>query len=121
TIIASVTLLIGSSGVFMELQAALNTIWDVKQQPGAGIWGFIKHRLLSFAMVLSIGFLLLVSLILTAAISGVSKKFSFWMPGLEALSQILNFAASFGVITLLFALIFKYMPDVRMPWRVVWI
>jgi membrane protein len=121
TIIATVTLILGSTGVFMELQAALNTIWDVKQQPGAGIWGFVKHRLLSFAMVLTIGFLLLVSLVVTAAITVIGKKVSAWMPGMEAISQILNFVASFGIITVLFAFIFKYMPDVRMPWKVVWI
>jgi membrane protein len=105
----------------MELQAALNTIWEVKQQPGAGIWSFIKHRLLSFAMVLSIGFLLLVSLMLTAAISALGKFVGSHIQGIEAFSQVLNFVASFGVITLLFAFIFKYMPDVHLPWRDVWV
>lgn len=121
TVIAVVTLLLGSTGVFMELQAALNRIWEVEPKPGAGIWGFVRQRLLSFAMVLSVGFLLLVSLILTAAISGFGKYMAGVMPSLEAISQILNFVASFGVITVLFALIFKYMPDVRMPWREVWV
>jgi membrane protein len=121
TIIATVTLILGSTGVFLELQASLNTIWDVKQQPGAGIWSFIRHRLISFAMVLTIGFLLLVSLVLTAAIAGIGKMMGSWMPGMEAFSQILNFVASFGVITVLFAFIFKFMPDVTIPWRTVWI
>lgn len=121
SVIAIVTLLIGSTGVFMELQAALNRIWEVEVKPGTGIWGFVRQRLLSFAMVLSVGFLLLVSLILTAAISGFGKYLSGAMPGLEAISQILNSVASFGVITVLMALIFKYMPDVRMPWREVWL
>lgn len=121
TVMAGVTLLIGSTGVFMELQAALNTVWDVKQQPGAGIWGFIRHRLLSFAMVLTIGFLLLVSLALTAALSAVGKMVGSWIPSLEAVSQVLNFIASFGVIMALFALIFKFMPDVKIPWHDVWI
>jgi membrane protein len=121
TIIATVTLVLGASGVFMELQAALNTIWNVKQEPGAGIWGFIKHRLLSFAMVLSIGFLLLVSLVLTAAIAAIGKMIGSWMPGMEALSQILNFVASFGIIMLLFAFMFKFMPDAHIPWKTVWI
>lgn len=120
TTVAVVTLLLGSTGVFMELQAALNTIWEVKQQPGAGIWSFIQHRLLSFAMVLSIGFLLLVSLVLTTAISTLGKFIGSRIHGIEAFSQVLNFAASFGVITVLFAFIFKYMPDVRLPWRDVW-
>src|SRR3954469_25868361 len=121
SIMAVVTLLLGSTGVFMELQAALNKIWDVKQEPGAGIWGFIKHRLLSFAMVLTIGFLLLVSLVITAAISAVGGMVGKWMPSLEAISQILNFVASFGIITVLFACIFKFMPDVRIPWKTVWV
>jgi membrane protein len=121
TIIATVTLVLGASGVFMELQAALNTIWDVKQQPGAGIWSFVRHRLLSFAMVLTIGFLLLVSLVLTAAIAAIGKVVGSWMPSLEAISQVLNFVASFGIITVLFAFIFKFMPDVKIPWRTVWI
>lgn len=120
TIIATVTLVLGASGVFIELQAALNTIWDVKQQPNAGIWSFIKHRLLSFAMVLTIGFLLLVSMVLTAGIAATGKKFGSMMPGFEAMSQALNFVASFGVITVLFACIFKFMPDAHIPWKLVW-
>jgi membrane protein len=120
TIMAIVTLVLGSTAVFMELQAALNTIWDVKQKPGGGIWNFIKHRLLSFAAVLTIGFLLLVSLVLTAAISSLGKMMGAWMPSLEAMSQILNFVASFGLITVLFAFMYKFMPDVQIPWRVVW-
>jgi membrane protein len=93
----------------------------VKQDPGAGIWGFIKHRLLSFAMVLTIGFLLLVSLVITAAISAFGGMIGKWMPSMEAMSQILNFVASFGIITVLFAFIFKFMPDVQIPWRTVWV
>jgi membrane protein len=121
TIIATATLLLGSTGVFLELQASLNTIWDVKQQPGAGIWSFIKNRLLSFAMVLTIGFLLLVSLVITAAIAAIGKKIGALMPGMEVLSQVLNFIASFGIIMALFAFIFKFMPDAHIPWRTVWL
>src|SRR3954463_7631667 len=121
SIMAVITLLLGSTGMFIELQAALNIVWDVKQQPGTGIWGFIKHRLLSFAMVFTIGFLLLVSLVLTAAISALGGMMSRWMPNMEAMSQILNFVASFGIITVLFVCIFKFMPDVRIPWKTVWV
>jgi membrane protein len=120
TIIAIATLLLGSSGVFLELQAALNRVWEVKQAPGGGIWSFIKNRLLSFAMVLTIGFLLLVSLVLTAAISAFVKFIGPNKEGLEIVSQALNFIVSFGVITVLFAFIFKFMPDVRLPWSDVW-
>ena len=121
TIIATVTLILGSTGVFLELQASLNTIWGVKQEPGAGIWSFIRHRLISFAMVLTIGFLLLVSLVLTAAIAAVGKMLGGGSPGMEVISQVLNFAASFAVVKLLFALIFKLMPDVKIPWHTVWV
>jgi len=121
TIIAVVTLLLGSTGVFMELQAALNRVWEVEVKSGGGIWGFVKHRLFSFAMVLTIGFLLLVSLLLTAGISALGKYVGGYIPAFEAISQILNFVVSFGVITVLFAFIFKYMPDVRMPWKDVWV
>jgi membrane protein len=121
TIIAAVTLLLGSTGVFMELQAALNRIWEVEVKTGGGVWGFVKHRLLSFAMVLTIGFLLLVSLVLTAGISALGKYIGSSIPAFEAISRVLNFVVSFGVITLLFAFIFKYMPDVRMPWKDVWV
>ena len=120
TIIAVVTLLLGSTGVFMELQQALNRIWEVEVKSGGGIWGFVKHRLLSFAMVLTIGFLLLVSLLLTAGLSAMGKYIGSYIPAFEAVSQVLNFVVSFGVITVLFAFIFKYMPDVRMPWKDVW-
>ena len=121
TVIAIFTLILGSTAVFMELQAAMNTIWDVKQKPGGGIWNFIKHRLLSFAMVLTIGFLLLVSLVLTAGIAAMGKKIGGMMPAMEAMTQVLNFVASFGIITVLFAMIFKFMPDVQIPWKTVWV
>jgi membrane protein len=121
TIIAVVTLLLGSTGVFMELQAALNRIWEVEVKGGGGVWGFVKHRLLSFAMVLTIGFLLLVSLVLTAGISALGKTMASDIPGFEVISQALNLVVSFGLITVLFAFIFKYMPDVRMPWKDVWV
>lgn len=121
SIMAGITLLLGSTGVFMELQAAMNKIWNVKQDPGGGIWGFIKHRLLSFAMVMTIGFLLLVSLMLTAALTAMGGMVGKWMPNMEVIAQVLNFIASFGVITVLFACIFKLMPDVHIPWKTVWI
>jgi membrane protein len=105
----------------MELQAALNRVWEVEVKGGGGVWGFIKHRLLSFAMVLTIGFLLLVSLVLTAGISALGKYVGNYLPAFEAISQVLNFVVSFGVIAVLFAFIFKYMPDVRMPWKDVWV
>jgi membrane protein len=121
SILAVVALLVTSTGLFIELQSALNTIWDVKTKPGQGIWGFIKNRLLSFAMIIVIGFLLLVSLILSAGLSAVSKYFSALVPGLDVLWMVLNVALSLVVITVLFAMLFKVLPDVKVAWRDVWI
>lgn len=121
SIISIVILLIGASGVFAQLQEALNTVWNVQAKTNGGIWLFIRKRLLSFGMVLAIGFLLLVSLILSAMLSGISKLEINILPGFTSLWQLLNFAISFGFITLLFALIYKYLPDVKIRWKDVWI
>lgn len=120
SIIGVVLLLMGASGVFGQLQTALNTIWEVKPKPGRGIRSFIQSRFLSFAMVLVIGFLLLVSLLLSAVLTGVAAFFSNLTPGL-ALGQGLNFFISFLVITLLFASIYKFLPDVIVPWKNLWV
>ena len=121
SIISVVILLIGASGVFAQLQEALNTVWNVTAKPEGGIWIFIRKRLLSFGMVLAIGFLLLVSLIISAVLSGVSKMEMDLLPGLDSLWQFLNFGVSFGFITVLFALIYKYLPDVKIRWKDVWV
>lgn len=115
------TLLVTATGVFIELQSDLNTIWGVEPRPGFGVWGFIKDRLLSFAMVLGIGFLLLVSLIVSAGLQAALKYFGTAAPGQSFVWVVLNGAISFVVITLLFALIFKVLPDVRIAWRDVWV
>ena len=121
SLLAVLTLLVTSTGLFIELQSALNSIWGVESKPGQGIKGFIKNRLLSFAMIVCIGFLLLVSLILSAAVSAVSKYFSVLVPGLDVLWAIVNFVVSLGVIAVLFAMIFKVLPDVKIAWRDVWV
>lgn len=121
SIISVALLLIGASGVFAQLQQALNTVWNVKAKPDGGIWEFIRKRLLSFGMVLVIGFLLLVSLMLSAMLSGISKLEISLLPGLTPLWQLLNFGISFGFISLLFALIYYYLPDVEIRWKDVWV
>lgn len=120
TIISVVILLFGASGVFGQLQDSLNTIWEVAPKPGRGIIGFIKDRFLSFTMVLGIGFLLLVSLILSAVLAGLSNFLGDLIPGLTLLWNTLNFFISFGVITVLFALIFRVLPDAKIAWGDVW-
>jgi membrane protein len=116
-----VALLFGATGVFSELQNALNTVWDVEPKPGRGIVGFMKTRVLSFAMVLGIGFLLLVSLVLSAVLAVVSSSIGRLAFGEAALATAFSFLGSFITITLLFAMIYKYLPDVRIAWRDVWV
>ncbi|QYO64072.1 YihY/virulence factor BrkB family protein [Leptolyngbya sp. 7M] len=121
TLVGVGTLLFGASGVFGQLQDALNTIWNVKPKPGLGWKSFVRSRFLSFAMVLVIGFLLLVSLILSAILAGISTFFTNYLQDFAALARFINFAISFGLITLLFASIYKFLPDVRLPWKDLWI
>jgi membrane protein len=121
TVLAVVTILFGATGVFVQLQTALNRVWNVEARPGLGIWSFVKTRLISFGMVLGIGFLLLVSLIVSTAVSAVGKWATGLLPGSEALMQGLTFVVSFAFITLLFAMMYKFLPDVEIGWRDVWI
>ncbi len=121
TIISVIILLFGASGVFGQLQASLNTIWGVKPKPGRGVLGMIRDRLLSFGFTLVVGFLLLVSLLLTAGIALVADWVGGLMPGSETLAQILNVVFSLVMITLLFAMIYKFLPDAKIAWRDVWI
>ena len=121
TLIGVVTLLFGASGVFGQLQTSLNAIWGVEPKPGRGILGLVQDRILSFGFILVVGFLLLVSLLLTAAIAFVAQWFGGMLPGMETLAQILNFVLSLALITLLFAMIFKFLPDAKIAWHDVWI
>jgi membrane protein len=114
-------LLFGASGVFVQLQDALNSIWNVAPKPGRTLHNIIEDRVLSLVVVLGTGFLLLVSLVLSAALSalnGVLRAYSF--PGDLELWQWINGGFSFVLITLLFAAIFKLLPDVKIGWRYVW-
>ena len=120
TVIGAVTLLLGAAGVFGELHDAFNVVWEVKAKPGRGIWGFVRDKFLSFGMVLSIGFLLLVSLVLSTALSAAGTYFSGLTPGVPVFMEILNFLVSIALITGLFALLFRYLPDARMAWRHIW-
>jgi membrane protein len=125
TVIGVVTLLFGAIGVFNELQNSLNTIWEVKPKPREGILGTIRNlfltRLISFAMILVIGFLLLVSLVLSAVLSTFGEFLENTFLFSEFLIQLINFIVSFGVITVLFALIYKYLPDAEIAWKDVWL
>ena len=116
TVIGLVSLLFGASGVFGELQDSMNTVWEVKPKAGRGIRGLVTDRFLSFGMVLVVGFLLLVSLALSALVAGFSGYFERVLPGAPWVPQVANFVVGFFVVTLLFALLFKFLPDVRVGW-----
>ncbi len=111
----------GASGVFGQLQDALNTIWGVKAKPSQGIWGFLRSRFLSFAMVAGICFLLLVSLTIEALLKGFSHYVQSVLPGGMMIALTVYLVFDFAVVVLLFAMIFKFLPDVKIQWRDVWI
>jgi membrane protein len=121
TIVGVALALFGASGVFGQLQDALNTIWGVKAKPGGGIWGFLRSRFLSFAMVGGICFLLLVSLALESLLKGFSHYVQSVLPGGIVIALTVYLTFDFAVIVLLFAMIFKFLPDVKIQWRDVWI
>jgi membrane protein len=120
-VVGIVVLLFGASGVFGELQSALNTVWEVAPKPGRGIWGLIKDRFFSFTLVVGVAFLLLVSLVLSAGLTWAGQFFESSLPGGAVVWQVLNFFISMAVVTCLFALIFKTLPDVHIKWRDVWV
>lgn len=113
-------LVIAASGVFAQLQDALNTIWDVQPQPGGGIWRLLQKRLLSLAAVLGAGFLLLVSLAVSTATAALAELAGS-IESLAPFVAVMDVAISLLVVTVLFALIFKFLPDVRIKWRDVWL
>jgi membrane protein len=120
TLIGSVTLLFGASAVLIELRDALNTIWEVPVVVGSGVKkmkSFLKERLFSFAIVLSMGFLLIVSLAISAWIAALGELSSSLLPASEIVLQAINSLISFAAITLLFASIYKLLPTVYIEWR----
>jgi membrane protein len=120
TIIGFALLLWGATGVFGELRNALNNIWDVPPRPDAGLRGVVVHHLLTLAMVIAAGFLLLVSLITSAALSAATDWINIWWPGMATWTQVINFIFLFFVTLLVFTLVYKFVPDVPVAWRDVW-
>jgi membrane protein len=117
-----VTLIMGATAVFGELQSALNQIWDVKAKPDRGvILSFIFDRVSSFSIAIGVGFVILVSLVISALISGVQNYLNTWLPGIPWVWQMANVVSSLFVIAILFAMIYKFLPDVVISWRDVWI
>jgi membrane protein len=114
-------LLVSASAVFAQLQSSLNRIWNVVQKPGLGVMHMIKTRLFSMAIVASLGFLLMVSLLVSTALAALGSYFQTLAPQMEFVLHVVNFVVAVGVTTVLFAAIFKYLPDVIISWRDVWI
>ncbi|MGB9157360.1 MAG: YihY/virulence factor BrkB family protein [Chthoniobacterales bacterium] len=121
TIIGILLALLGASGVFGQLQNALNTIWGVKAKPGLGIGAFIRSRFLSFAMVAGVCFLLLISLVIESLLKSFSAHVQAMFPGGIVIAVVVYSIFDFVIVVLLFASIYKFLPDVKIQWRDVWI
>jgi membrane protein len=120
TVVGFVVLIFGASGVFASLQDALNTIWEVRPKPDLGWAYLVRSRLFSFAMVLVIAFLLMVSLVISAGLAAL-ESYAGGRVQEAVLWRAINFGISIGVFTLLFAMMYKFLPDVKIGWRDVWI
>ena len=120
--ISIVVLIIGATTVFAELQSSLDRIWHVpeKEKP-TGVWGILRARVLSFGLILGLAFLLMVSLVVSAGVAAFGSWTSGLLPGWELLLQGVNVLVSIGITTVLFAMIFKFMPTVPIRWHDVWI
>jgi membrane protein len=121
TLIGLLVLLVGSTSAFSQLQAALNRVWDVPARRHTSVRDLLRARLLSFAAVLGAGFLLSVSLVLSAAVAAIGRFGWGWIPGIARVLALADFLGSLVVHTLLFAMIFKLLPDAAIRWRDVWI
>jgi membrane protein len=121
TALGFVTLLFGAAGVFIQLKDAMNTVWNVPPAKAGGLWKFVRKYFVSFSMVLGLGFLLLVSLVLSAGLSFLGTYLEQFLPGMGPTMKILSFVVSFGIISCLFAVLFKFLPDTKVSWNDVWV
>jgi membrane protein len=121
SIVSVVTLLIGATSIFAELQSDLDRIWRAPEAfKAAGIWGLVRTRLLSFGLIVSIGFLLLVSLVVSAGLAAMGTWWSAWFGGWVTVLQTVNQVVSLIFVTILFALMYRILPSVRVAWHDVW-
>lgn len=121
TALGLVTFFLGATGAFLELQTALNGIWRVKPKASVGVKDFLLQRLLSFGLVIGVGFVLLVSLLVSAALSALNRYIGALVPHIAVIWQGVNTLVSLGVVTLLFAMIYQFLPDVELRLRDVWV
>jgi membrane protein len=119
TVLGIAMLLVGATGLFGQLQDALNTIWEVEPKPGLGIWALIRARFLSFGMILGIAFLLLVSLVVSAVLAAMASLMG--EVGTSVLGHAIDLVVSLLVLSLLFAMIYRYLPDAQIAWKDVWL
>jgi len=117
TLLGFVVLFFGAGGVVAELQSALDKIWEVTPRPSSALWGFLRQRFISFAMVLAIGFLLLISLIASAILTSLTELLGQFVGATAVIIYVLDIVVSFFFVTLLFAMIYKFVPDARIQWR----
>ncbi len=123
TILGVVTILLGATGVFVQMQKSLNIIWEVEAKPSkSGIWTLVKTRLFSYGLILSIAFLLLISLVISSLLAAAGDWIKqHWSESIIWLFNVLNVLVSLSIITLLFAMMFKILPDAKIKWRFVWV
>jgi membrane protein len=121
TVLGLVLMLVGATTVFAELQDALDRIWQAPARTGSGLWALLRARLLSFGLILGLGFLLMVSMLFSTAVAALQTWWSAWLGGWTLLLGILNLVSGFALVTLLFAMIYKVMPRARIAWSDVWV
>jgi len=121
TVISIVTVLVLATGVFVEMQDGLNTIWKSPAQKGSGLWRLLRDRVLSFLMIVGMGFLLLVSLVVDALLGAIGAYLASLLPASEAIMHLLNLIISVVVVTILFGMIFRLLPNAEIAWDDVWI
>lgn len=121
SVLAVAATLVGATSVFAELKNSLDEIWDVPAAPRKALWELVRARLLSFGLLLTIGFLLLVSLFVSTALAAVAPRLDAWLGGLVRLAEVLNTIAALAAITVLFAAIFKWLPNARLAWGDTWL
>jgi len=117
TVISTLVLIFGASGVFVQLQDSLNAVWNVEVSSKAGVKAVVRKRIFSFAMVITIGFILMISLVVSAGLAAFSTFTNQLFPVLASVWRLLNLVISLGTFTFLFALIYKYIPDIKIAWR----
>jgi membrane protein len=121
TAVSVVTLLFAATAIFVQLKDALNTMWEVEPPKVGGIWGFVRTYIIAIVAVLSIGVVVLLTLVTTTVVAAVSKYVTQFLPLPEWMLQLANFVVAFGIMTLVFAVMYKWLPDTHIAWSDVWI